>query len=392
LSQSSPDWPKHARLATSSIGGGQRVDADVLVSPLPPTTWAEFLAASGSVSGFRESRWSTVRQIKPGDYLLCYLTQVSRFIGVLEVVGEPYLDTTPSIWKDEHFPCRVDVEVVSAVPVDSAVPISELSDQLSFFQNLISPHAWTGRVRGSPTRWSESDGESVALAILEAQAHPVIRPIDPRKLAKKPPVVETKIGPVTVPADDEPAEAPDVTPEVGSELIPEATAHTEIQWRLLKLGSDMSLDVWVAGNDLSREYDGQRFCDVPRLRYALPNQFEEATNRTVELIDVLWLKGNAFVAAFEIESTTSIYSGLLRMADLLAMQPNLNIPLYLVSPDDRRTKVLSEVNRPTFLRLSPPLKQVCRYLSFSVLRDQLPADPRVVRHLTPAFMKDFSES
>jgi predicted RNA-binding protein len=357
-----------------------------------PTTWWEFLEAGGTVSGFRESRWNIVRQIKPGDYLLCYLTQVSRFIGVLEVVSDPYLDTTPSVWKDEYFPCRVNVEVVASVPVEAAVPISELSDQLSFFQNMTGLHAWTGRVRGSPTRWSESDGESVALAVLEAQAHPVVRPVDPRKLAKKPPVVETKIGPVTVPAEDEQSVAVVTAQETASEPIPEATAHTEIQWRLLKLGSDMGLDVWVARNDRSREYDGQRFCDVPRLRHALPNQFEEATNRTVELIDVLWLKGNAFIAAFEIESTTSIYSGLLRMADLLAMQPNLTIPLYLVAPDERRNKVLSEVNRPTFSRLSPPLKQVCRFLSFSVLRDQLPADPRVVRNLTPAFMKDFSES
>jgi predicted RNA-binding protein len=357
-----------------------------------PTTWQEFLEAGGTVSGFRESRWNTVQQIKPGDYLLCYLTQVSRFVGLLEVTSEPYLDKTPSIWKDEHFPCRVDVEVVAALPVDAAVPIMELSDQLSFFQNMTGPHAWTGRVRGSPTRWSESDGETVTLAVLEAQAHPVIRPVDPRKLAKKPPVVDTKIGPVTVPVDDEPTEAPVAIPEIVTEVVQEATAHTEIQWRLLKLGSDMSLDVWVARNDRNRAYDGQPFSAMPRLRHTLPNQFDEATNRTVELIDVLWLKGNAFVAAFEIESTTSIYSGLLRMADLLAMQPNLNIPLYLVAPDDRRTKVLSEVNRPTFSRLSPPLKQVCRYLAFSALRDQLPEDPRVVRHLTPAFLGDFSES
>lgn len=130
----------------------------------------------------------------------------------------------------------------------------------------------------------------------------------------------------------------------------------------------------------------------PRLRQALPNLFDEATNRTVELIDVLWLRGNAIVAAFEIESTTSIYSGLLRMADLLAMQPNVTIPLYLVAPDERPNKVLSEVNRPTFSRLSPPLNQACRYLAFSVLRDQPPVDPRVVRHLTSAFLEDFSES
>lgn len=357
-----------------------------------PTTWQEFLKAGGTVSGFRESRWNSVQQIKPGDYLLCYLTQVSRFIGVLEVTGEPYLDRTRSVWEDEDFPCRVNVVVVAAVSVDAAVPISDLSEQLSFFQNLTSTHAWTGRVRGSPTRWSESDGEAVAMAVLGAQEHPVHRPVDPRKLAKKPPVVETKIGPVTVPIDDEPPETVIPVPEAELQPVPEATAHTEIQWRLLKLGSDMGLDVWVARNDRSREYDGQSFGAMPRLRHALPNQFDEATNRTVELIDVLWLKGNAFVAAFEIESTTSIYSGLLRMADLLAMQPNLTIPLYLVAPDDRRTKVLSEVNRPTFSRLSPPLKQACRYLAFSVLRDQLPEDPRVVRHLTPAFMKDFSES
>jgi hypothetical protein len=54
------------------------------------------------------------------------------------------------------------------------------------------------------------------------------------------------------------------------------------------------------------------------MKAALPLQFDEATNRTIELIDVLWLQGNAIVAAFEIESTTSIYSGLLRMADLFA--------------------------------------------------------------------------
>jgi hypothetical protein len=112
--------------------------------------------------------------------------------------------------------------------------------------------------------------------------------VDPRKLAKKPRLVDTKIGLVTVPADDEPTETVVPVPEAVPEPIPEATAHTEIQWRLLKLGSDMGLDVWVARNDRSREYDSQPFSAMPRLRNALPNQFEEATNRTVELIDVLW--------------------------------------------------------------------------------------------------------
>jgi hypothetical protein len=127
------------------------------------------------------------------------------------------------------------------------------------------------------------------------------------------------------------------------------------------------------------------------MKTALPLQFDNATNRTIELIDVLWLKGNAIIAAFEIESTTSIYSGLLRMADLLAMQPNINIPLYLVAPDERRDKVMEEVNRPTFSRLSPPLADVCSYISFSSLRERLFQVQGFVKYLKPDFLEELAE-
>ncbi len=48
------------------------------------------------------------------------------------------------------------------------------------------------------------------------------------------------------------------------------------------------------------------------------------------------------------------------MSDLVAMQPNLNIPLYLVAPDERREKVISEVIVHLFPLLDPPLSQICR--------------------------------
>jgi predicted RNA-binding protein len=126
------------------------------------TTWEEFLSAGGEVSGFRERRWKAVQRIKPGDYLLCYLTGISRWIGVLEVVSEPFRDNTP-IWKDEEFPCRVRVRPVATLTPETAVPVFELRDQLSVFQNLKNPNAWTGHFRGSPAagkpptvrRWSQ---------------------------------------------------------------------------------------------------------------------------------------------------------------------------------------------------------------------------------------------
>jgi hypothetical protein len=159
----------------------------------------------------------------------------------------------------------------------------------------------------------------------------------------------------------------------------------------LKLGGDMGLDVWVARNDRNRNFNGQSFGSIQALKLKLPLQFDEATTRTIELIDVLWLKGNSIQAAFEIESTTSIFSGLLRMSDLITMQPNLNIPLYIVAPSERRTKVIAEVNRPTFASLSPPMAEVCRFISFEALRARLDVAKDFLQFLKPEFLDAISE-
>jgi predicted RNA-binding protein len=331
-------------------------DSWLLAGPVHRHTWEEFLAAGGEVSGFRESRWGLVQRMRPGDYLLCYLTGLSRWIAILEVVSNPFRDTT-RIWKDEDFPCRVKVRIIAALDPATAVPVIDLRDRLSAFQNLKNPNAWSGYFRSSPIKWSAADGKAVVRAVLDAKAHPITRSVDRAKLARRPRALKSRIGPVTIPEPDIPS-AKDHEAERRVPDGKEATARTEIQWRLLKLGSDMGYDVWVARNDRGRAWQRKPIASIPRLRSRLPRQFDEQTNKTIELIDVLWLNGNAVVAAFEIEGTTSIYSGLLRMADLVAMQPNLNIPLYLVAPDERRQKVFTEVSRPTFRSLSPPLEDL----------------------------------
>lgn len=345
------------------------------------TTWDEFIDAGATVSGFREGRWTTVKKVRPGDRLICYLTGVSRFIGMFEVTSEPYRDDTP-IWSDEDFPCRMKVRPLVALKPETAVPIHDLRDQLSIFENLSSPHAWTGRLRGSPAKWKAADGEAIYAALKEAEKHPVKRPVDPKKLARRPRALKTKIGTVTVPDETEDTSAPAANGP---------TLHTEIQYLLLKLGEQMGFDVWVARNDQSRVMEGRGFHEHFRLKESLPLQFDEATTRTIEYIDVLWLQKNAIVAAFEVESTTSIYSGLLRMSDLVSMQPNLSIPLYLVAPEDRRNKVFEEVNRPTFSRLLPPLVDVCRYIAFETLKERLAAAGDFIKYLKPEFLEELSE-
>jgi predicted RNA-binding protein len=207
------------------------------------TTWSEFLEAGGTGSGFRESRWKTVQKMKPGDYLLCYLTGVSRFIGILEVVSDAYQDGSP-IWKDEVFPCRLRVKPLVTVKPEHGVPIHDLRDHLSIFENLKSPHAWTGRLRGSPVKWKSQDGEEILRALRDAEENPVFRAVDPKKLARRPRALRAKIGAVTVPEDDE----EDVeTPDPVSPADP--SVHTEIQCQLLRLGGQMGFSIWVARND-----------------------------------------------------------------------------------------------------------------------------------------------
>ena len=154
----------------------------------------------------------------------------------------------------------------------------------------------------------------------------------------------------------------------------------------------MGLDVWVAKNDQNPTYDGHTLSSFPNSKKKLPVGFDEATMRTIELIDVLWLKGNSIQAAFEFESTTSIFSGLLRMSDLIAMQPNINIPLYIVAPSERRKKVIAEVNRPTFAKLPTPMAEICRYISFEEMHKQVDAAKHLFQFLKPEFLDSFSES
>jgi hypothetical protein len=178
-----------------------------------------------------------------------------------------------------------------------------------------------------------------------------------------------------------------------TEAVASTTRHTEIQFHLLSLGAEMGFDVWVAKNDRGKKWNDQALGEMPRKVTELPTQFNPATTQTIELIDVLWLKGNSIVAAFEVESTTSIYSGLLRMSDLLALQPNLEINLFLVAPDEKRDKVEQELLRPTFKLREKPLSTACGFLAFSKLMERIEAIRKLglATSLKPTFLEQMAE-
>lgn len=355
------------------------------------TTWEEFQKAGANVTGFREHNRKRASKIKPGDVFLCYLTGVKRWVGLLEVTGELFVDERP-IWGEEVFPIRFSVKPLVMLKPEHGVPMELLKGKLTFYNEDTPPGAWSGLVRGSPTKYKRADAEVIAAAVREAEANPVTRPVDPRKLRRSSNLykLKKKSGDkevetvVTIPTTEEEDTDIDITPT-------EAVTHTEIQWRLLDLGSQMGLSVWAPKNDRSRSWNEHQISDVANLLNSLPTQFDEGTNSTIENIDVLWLSGNTFVAAFEVEHTTSIYSGLLRMSDLLTMQPNIDIRLYLAAPDEKYEKFKKEVPRPTFASSNKPLHTVCGFLPYSQLCEKLEAAKEFLCHLKPDFIDDIAE-
>ena len=343
----------------------------------------------GTIAGFPERRWKTVTQFQEGDLIFCYLIGLSRFVGILEVSGAPFMGYKP-IWTGRVYPARVAVRVLLELSPEYGVPVLGLADELSYFQSMKDSRSWSAHFRSAPISETPQDAAVILNALELASEDPVFRTFDQGRLTPQVQVYETQNGVYTIPEDTRPMV--DLPPDDIDTETETPVTHDEIQWILLNLGSQMGLDVWVARNDRGRAFNDQEFANIPNLCDELPRQFDPATNRTIELIDVLWLKDGAILAAFEIEHTSAVYSGLLRMADLLAMQPNLNIRLYIVAPDDRREKVLSEINRPAFSRLKPPLSRLCQYIPYSALKGKLAGVQEFLPHLQPSFLNEIAES
>jgi hypothetical protein len=139
-------------------------------------------------------------------------------------------------------------------------------------------------------------------------------------------------------------------------------AHVKIQSGLIQLGRAEGCSVWVPPNDRNLGYKGESFSSATLER--LPNfGFDENTRRIVQ--NMLWLIRNVIHRAFEVESTTSIYSGLLRLNDLVLAQPNNQIRLFVVAATARRERVFNQLIRPSFHALASQ----CEFLSFEVVDD-----------------------
>jgi len=356
-----------------------------------PETYEAFSQSDRSVSGFRVRQRNVAQRISAGDKLVCYMTKLSRWVGLLEVLDGPFVDDSPIFYPaSDPFVVRFRVRADVWLPVEKSIPIHEEAvwNRLSFTAGQQrNSSTWTGKLRGSLVRIDDQDGafleRSLRSQSLGGQAYPV-DPGEYRRLTTHRVRRADKDVSVSVPEDlDE------------EELVEEAATITviresvRVQALLAEIGSRMGMEIWIPRADRSRvlaEWSGDHSAPLERL----PLNYDDTTLRTIEQIDVLWLRGRAIRRAFEVEHTTSIYSGILRMADLLALQPNMDIRLHIVAPLNRREKVFQEVRRPVFSLLDRgPLSESCTYLSYESVRE-LAAEPHL-SHLADSVLDEYEE-
>jgi type II restriction enzyme len=157
-------------------------------------------------------------------------------------------------------------------------------------------------------------------------------------------------------------------------------SHTGMQGCLRDLGRALGFDVWIAANDRSRAYGDGALGDG--CLQQMPLQ-QPAALDTVRLIDVVWFEPSSatVAAAFEVEHSTSIYSGIVRMLDLaLGAGGAQGSRLFLVAPDDRKHEVEQQLRRPAFSRVA---ELGIRYLPYSQLEQHAPAIQRFGSGIKP---------
>lgn len=150
----------------------------------------------------------------------------------------------------------------------------------------------------------------------------------------------------------------------------EEDLHTEMQFHLLKIGKALGYDPITASNDRSKGYGEINFSFISLDKFPQLN-IEKDTLSTIQLIDVIWFeKGtNKVVCAFEVEKSTSIYSGILRLSDLAFSIPENGSSLFIIIPDNREKDVVLQLTRPSVKNSPVSIK----YILFSDLREHCDA-------------------
>jgi len=353
-----------------------------------PATYTALLKSDRSISGFSINQKGHANKVEPGDRFLCYMTKVSRFFGLFEVQGKYFIDDKP-IFTDENDPfvVRFKINPLIILPVNHALPIKEdlVWEKLSFTKNATKnrTQTWAYNLQGSLAPISDGNSD-VLVSLLESQLK------DPKEYPYDVEFFNKSIKQTVKRADDKVVEItiPDENNETAQEIDPKSIRKSHrVQSKLAELGEKLGFRIWIAKSDRNKVlkiWKPKKNTLIDDLNIGLPQN----ASTIVKLIDVLWVKNNLVVRAFEVEETTPVYSGLLRMTDLMTLSPNTKIKLHIVAAEKKFDKYDNEVNRPTFAMFQfAPLSELCTFLSYESLDELMKLSH--IEHSRDTIIDDF---
>jgi hypothetical protein len=157
-----------------------------------PETYYAFGNSDRSVSGFRERHRGLASLLKPGDIFICYMTKLSRWIGVFTISSPVFHDDTPIfVPSNDPFSIRFKVNPLVWLSPEEAIPINDdiCWHKLTFTKELPKNSlSWTGMVRGSLRKLDDADGIHLENIIKQQSTNPKIFKLsdsDVRKLTAK---------------------------------------------------------------------------------------------------------------------------------------------------------------------------------------------------------------
>lgn len=326
------------------------------------------------------SKKARFKEWKVGDYLAFIVDKA--IAGLAKVTGTPFV-SNEIIWDNGLYPNRIPVTFHHVMLPHNRPPIlGEIRDAITSEWGL--GYGW-----GIVNQWvlPENSSQTIINAIISCQndLSKFQKDIDLYldeanqsrhiKITRKRKEIKHKEEPKLIKTIEEPQSA--------IQIEEDESVHSKVQSDLIKLGKITGCSVWIASNDRNHKYQGKLLREGCLI--SLPNLGlnKEAVNR-ISLIDVIWIRQNAPVCAFEAETTTSVYSGLLRMSDLLSVVPALNIKLFIVAPKDRQKKVMDELSRPTFRKIG--LSEFCRFVSLEDLESLVERVKDLQGHVNPSIL------
>jgi hypothetical protein len=338
LSRIAPHVPTHLRDTLLSIFGHS-----------PIAVW-------GSAGGPRNR--GHFERMQPGDDVLIVEGQSLRLIGKIAAKVES-TDLSRELWRPLRGQGDASWELIYFIanPRELDVPFAEFCSLFGYEPDY-RPRGFSAVAPPRLHAFHERYDDLYSVLVRIQQGQPVAQRMPESTLVAEAPLPELV--------------------EVGGEEIDEVlrlpviSDHVRMQWKLARLGLKAGERVWVPVGDqarLRKAFQFDSFDPAFAAGIDLPHSY-------VENIDVVWKQEFRIGAAYEIENSTSIYSGLLRFADLNIVAPNTLYPMFVVAPRERKGRLREQLRRPTFRRLE--LDRKVRFLSYEAIDeiDEFFADSR----------------